>query len=474
MSEYRTKEEEIKARMVRTASRLWGQPNSSAESFDPLVGMLLGACSVEMGRVYNELESSQARILERLAGLLTPEVQRGPKAAHAILQARANEPVGDLSKEFHFYYQKKLPQRENSLKEEYTSVYFTPVANTRVFDARVAALASGNSIWSIDGSNEKSLIAQSRETRLGNGQAHSLATSIYIGIDISRRVKSLNGMSFYFDWPFSSDKTSLYQSLENSKLFLGTKELKLSRGFQTAESFDSLTSLKSLLENDLCRIEEREIAMLYHPRFLTINDESEISLDHDLKNHPQEFSDVFDASALKQFNQPLLWLRLDVFSPRADISKDIQCLLNCFPIMSRHLNEFSYRLQSNTNIIPLKVDGEVFYSMCSLRGSDNKPFVRNTTKDFTKSKSGTFLLRQGGIERFDKRDASELLNYLIDLLRDESAAFAVYGNDLISSNLRELNQMLNSLIQRVEHTEVNDEQLTYLVIKPIEEGDNVF
>jgi hypothetical protein len=83
-------------------------------------------------------------------------------------------------------------------------------------------------------------------------------------------------------------------------------------------------------------------------------------------------------------------------------------------------------------------------------------------------------LRQGGVQRFDTRTASELLKYLLDLLRDESAAFAVYGNDLLTNNLRELTQMMNTLSQKIEKVETNEENITYLIIKPKSESENLF
>ena len=45
------------------------------------------------------------------------------------------------------------------------------------------------------------------------------------------------------------------------------------------------------------------------------------------------------------------------------------------------------------------------------------------------------MIRQGGIARFDSRDARETIKHLIDLIRDERAGFAFLGTDLISSEL---------------------------------------
>lgn len=476
LSEYRTREEEIKARMMRNASKIWGQPNSSPDAFDPLVAMLLGACSTEVGRVYDELESSQTRILERLSSLLTPDIHRGPRAAHAIMHARSNEPVMELSKEFQFYAQKRLPQRENSTREEYGQVFFTPSLNTRLFDGRVRYLVHDQQISSIERVNERVKLLDGRSgVRLASRLSETHAYPLYIGIELSKRVKSIDGLSLYFDWLYSPEKVSNYQQLSYSRWFIGDKEIKGCRGIYNKDgTASSIDRLQVDIENDISRIDERDITALYNSRFMYLAGAEGIGIQEALVKYPSEFEQVFSSGELSELEDPLLWIRVEFTSPRVNILNDLVCCLNCFPAMARHLNEFSYRLHANTNIIPLKVNGESFYSICAVRGSDNNPYVQHSTKDFAKTRSGTYVLRQGGIERFDRRDAAELLHYLIELMRDESASFAVYGNDAINSQLRELNQMLNALTQRVEGTDVNDELLTYLVVKPSNDSDNVF
>jgi len=462
--------------MLRNAARIWGQPNSSLDAFDPLVGMLLGATSVEVSRVYNDLESSQSRVLERLSSLLTPDVFRGPRAAHAIGHARPQDPSCELSNEFHFYVQKRLPQREGSTREESAQVFFTPSIATKLFDAQVRFMAGGTSLYSIERINERVKISDSPSgVRLGSHLPDVQAQTLYIGLEVNKKLDSLKGMSFLFDWLYKTEKSQLFQALAHSRWFIGDRELRMETGVYNASEHASVVkNFEMDIENDICKIEERDITSLYNPRFITIVDDEKLDMEELLKLFPKEFEVVFESRNLKELKNPLLWLRVEFMNPRMDITDDMVSAVNCFPLVSRHLNEFSYRLQNNTNIIPLKVDGENFYSICAVRGSDNKPYTKNTSKDFFRTKTGSYMLRQGGVERFDRRDASEMLSYLIDLLRDESASFAVYGNELISGNLRELNQMISALYQRVGQVDLGDEQLTYLVVKPNNETENIF
>jgi hypothetical protein len=74
------------------------------------------------------------------------------------------------------------------------------------------------------------------------------------------------------------------------------------------------------------------------------------------------------------------------------------------------------------------------------------------------------MIRHGGIGRFDSRDAKETINHLIDLLRDERASFALLGTDLISSELKQLDQIISRLNQRLETINVSDDSNSYLLL----------
>lgn len=87
---------------------------------------------------------------------------------------------------------------------------------------------------------------------------------------------------------------------------------------------------------------------------------------------------------------------------------------------------------------------------------------------------GAYILRQGGVGRFDSRDAVEILNYLIELLRDENAAFTVLGTDMISSNIREMNQIIARLDQKLKDTSVQKENTNYLMLRALPNDETVF
>ena len=62
---------------------------------------------------------------------------------------------------------------------------------------------------------------------------------------------------------------------------------------------------------------------------------------------------------------------------------------------------------------------------------------------------------------------------MIDLLRDESAAFTVYGQEMLSTNLKELSQLLALVEQKIQRTVAEEHSLDYLILRSFQNQDNV-
>lgn len=462
--------ERIKARMMRNAADSWGQPNTTIESFDPLVAMIIGTCAIELEKVSNELQSSQSRVLERLAQLLTPYVLKGPRAAHAIAHLQSVEPNTMLPRTAQFYVQKRLPILEGTSREEFAQVFFTSCTDVKLWDAKVKYMVSGNEVQQINQVFEREKIIES------NSGKRFQPEILYIGIAINNRIDSLKDMAFYFDWPNNADKPNYYRLLPYTNVYLDTELLKTGQGVMPREYQDGgLGTFKLEIDDDIAELAERQLLENYYGRYIRITEKQNFPLSDSLRPYPSAFTDVFEPEDLRSFKDELLWIKME-FPPTSGYNAitDAVCALNCIPVMNRKLNEFTYRLQSGNNIIPLNSEDNHYFSLKSVKNLDSEDYLPAIGHEIHKESPGRFLLRQGGVQRFDTRTASELLKYLLDLLRDESAAFAVYGNDLLTNNLRELSQIMNNLAQKIEKHEVDEESVTYLIIKPKSESENLF
>ena len=60
----------IKRRMIQNASKIWGYTDTQdISSFDPLVGMILGALADEINSISGEIHKSDSRIIQKLLDL---------------------------------------------------------------------------------------------------------------------------------------------------------------------------------------------------------------------------------------------------------------------------------------------------------------------------------------------------------------------------------------------------------------------
>lgn len=68
----------------------------------------------------------------------------------------------------------------------------------------------------------------------------------------------------------------------------------------------------------------------------------------------------------------------------------------------------------------------------------------------------------------------ELLNNLIDRLRDESAAFSSLGNDFINVQINQINQALAMIENRIDLKGTKESPTQFLVVKPLRKNDTIF
>ncbi|MEM9987708.1 MAG: hypothetical protein AAF804_21675, partial [Bacteroidota bacterium] len=136
----------------------------------------------------------------------------------------------------------------------------------------------------------------------------------------------------------------------------------------------------------------------------------------------------------------------------AQLARDIlsrsSCLINCFPVLNRKLQEKIYNLSSTVNLFELESGGffhgvEQVVSSRMQREYVQLPFMRILDEFHTENRS--YALRYGGVNRFDSRDARNMLKNFIRYFREESYLFSALGRGVVSSNLASIEKALNDL-----------------------------
>lgn len=461
--------EQIKAKMLKSASQIWGAQSSDIAAFDPIVNILLGACAVELEKVYNEISSSNARVLERLSKLLLPDVNKNTQPAHGIIHAKPYSGNTILNRYSQFFFSKKVSAKESSVRENLIDVYLSPVVNTAVVSGTVKFLGTNSGLYEIEKTLWKEKFAKVSSNKINTKM-------LWLGIQVDKSEQELKNLSFYFDWIGSPFREKYLDYIPFTKWYHNKQELDYTIGIN---QITDNSHIESNFNYDSEFIVTQNILSYYKKRFVNIDISENLTKNSkNTEKYPEEFSLLYNEQDLQKINEEYLWIKV-IFPPfiTDEIIEQLICQINCVPVMNRKLNETIFRLHDadTFNIIPLKDknDDASFFSMESVKSSEGRPYVSSKISDLNELSHGNYVIRKGGVQRFDQRNAKEYLSYMVDLLRDESASFSVYGQEMLSSKLKELSESLAVIEQKIQRSTNDEHSIDYLILRSLQNQDNV-
>jgi len=455
----------IKNRMIRNASGIWGYADTEdINSFDPIVGMIIGALAEELHNISGEIKKTDARIVEKLFDLLISQDVFTHFPAHAILRAKPTQSHVIISDTYQFNHIKKIPK---TINEETVfmnkTICFTPTCDLKLFNGEVSYLAAGNQIYKISNHVKEPL---------ANAEIESIPdfSKLYIGLNLDSLIDKVDGLSLMFSIKNKQDEERFYSLISNARWKINNLSVSLRQGFEMPLDRSQQNNLWEIFrkESDISHKTCNYVNEFYRSKFMMIENHN-----YNLKNFmrsvaiPEEINRVFPAKIIESIPGDIIWIEIQLSQPVSpDILNDLTILMNCFPVVNRELNEFSQLLTRGINIIPLATD-DMFFSVKMI--SDSKGTMYKPLNSFSSENADEdyYILRQGGIGRFDSRNAQETIKHLIDLIRDERASFALLGADLISSEIKQLDQIISRLEQRLETSNISDDVNSYLLLNCI-------
>ena len=298
---------------------------------------------------------------------------------------------------------------------------------------------------------------------------------IWIGLEFGSDIESYEGLSLFFDLRSELYEETFYQTLARAKWFLNDIPVDFSCGYNIKHNAlkkndEALFSLDWDTSAKVCN----HVNRFYSKKFMTITGDPSVKDYMTRTSYPPSLNASFDDGALKEIKVQCVWIRLEFLQPLpVEVIENIFCSLNCFPVINRQLNKFTYSAKDQITIIPLKADN-AFFDMQSVSNSGGRKYSMKSFSRIKEMERGAYILRQGGVGRFDSRNATEILNYLLELLRDENAAFAILGADMVSSTLREMNQIIARIEQRLTETSVQKENISYIMLRSFPNEETVF
>ncbi len=450
--------DQIKDRLIRRAAETWGVDEMEIEySFDPIINIIFDACAHEFERVSDHIKTSRTRVTERLVDLLTPEVSVTAKPAHAIMHALPVDTAVEINDNTHFYHRKRMPLFEDGQRNSFKDFFFTPAGKFKISNCDLKYIASPEKIQEYSDHRSKNFLDQT--SFVGTPER----SVMYLAIKPGEGVENISKLLCYFDLLNFSQKELLLHHINISKWSINGKPLNVSTGYETShEKRDDYSSYINQSIQSKIQFYEAHVQEFYKKHFYCIEDTIEIK--DNLSYYPESFADFLEEEELKEFTEELLWIKITFSSViTASLLDNLHCHINCFPVINKKMNTTNRRLQPFFNIIPLEAGGDFFLDVHKVEGdTGNKYFVHDRSK--IDDERPQAYLRYGGVSRFDERDASDLLNYVLDLLKEDSVAFSAMGDDFINSNMKDLKQTMARVEQRVEQRNFVKNKIPYLII----------
>lgn len=461
--------EAINSRMLQNATRLWGV--KSVQMLDPFVKLLIDAFSTEVFKTNNEIQSVHGRILEKLAKLLTPSKYSHPNPAHAIAFSMPHEDREILMEHTEFFLKKQMNSFLKNESDRQIEMAFTPVDNIELIKAQTGLIIVGNTVYAIDEQLNKIPV-----TRFHADPENY--RKIKIGIDITNYTSEVfpESITLYCANPAFQNVEFVYELLPHISVTHNGISLSISQGLQVYHSQEKEGYENIFKEQSIEEKIKRDISNVYNHQFLHITGISPNmykGIELGLPKGLDDGSDVWEDYRYKKY----LWLELE-FPPQftGEILENFLFVLNAFPVYNRVWKKTEYALDIMGNNIPLKTESyEFFLYVDEVIDEQGKTYHEIPFTPTDHLGKGLYTVRKGGMERFTSRNATDLMAHIMELLRDEVAAFSLINRDKVKEVLGEISEKMKGMMKKVgiANRELQEE-VNYVIIEPLDDAAHTY
>lgn len=447
----------IKDRILRRAARIWGYNELVSEhAFDPIVNLLLSAFAAELEKLDYELENSRSRIMERILEVLFPEEVTGVVPARTLLQIDAlknNQPISLYNKFKAEHQQQNIYDPTNSIVRH---IDFCPTIEAKLTTARLKYIAYGNKMLEQESFFFEDIVSQSN-IPLPSGV-------MWIGLDVSD-AKTIEDLLLYITINNDYQKELFYHYLKQVKVTFNNKDYMLYQGYNTPQDLD-LSGIMKDNYNEI-KVLYDEVNRHFEPYFYTIK--GLLKTDVEPQVDEEKINSTGKGLFVNHFTQTeianeknIAWIKFEfseIIAP--EILQNVRVAINCVPVINNAHTEVTKRIKGRFNLFPIVGEG-VFLGLDYVK--DDFGNRLDTRKESNGVNDITAVLRRNGVSRFDSRNALELLHHILELIKDETAAFSSVINQSNVQELHQIHQNLASLEQTIKEQNITVSDNPYLVI----------
>jgi hypothetical protein len=366
---------------------------------------------------------------------------------------------------------KKIPYEMQ--KQGIKSVSFVPVSTIRLVSGKIKYLLQERYLSRVAENGDKTVMAQAG--RLDEKTNYTL----WIGLDLHPEVETLQHLSFFIDFPHATNKYQKYSVLPYSRWTAGTQTLDMTSGLpgnlnEDTEEREMSGGRPPFLKYDLLSQTDNNIADFYRMQFLTVaNDIKLATLGREAC--PQEIRGLFPET-LTASMEPCLWIKVVFHYITLQDMQDMVVHINAFPVANKTLYSSIYNCKGVSCIVPLPtLEGEYFLSVENVSDSQGREYNSIPYTAGRKMETGIYSIKRGDAERFDRRNAKEYLERLIDLLRSEASAFASFDTDNMRNIIADIQKGLANIETKYENSEMGKlETPNYLLFDVVNRDETLF
>ena len=411
---------EIKERILKFAMELWGINES--RNMDPVVDLLLDVFANETARLHQEIKASDSRLLHQLSRILIDSKWALPIPAHALMSVTPNNDENCiLNAEDHFYTEKFIFGKES------IQVFFTPLFNYPLVNAKLGIIAYGNTIKNVSEKNITSNLFLGRKEQIES-------YVVWLGFDINEEhLSETQEMTFCL----IPDNTSFVPFLQMTRFYdCAGKEIPAQFGLKVQDPFSNAHYFD-------------EIKNFYNDYYVKID---LADTDKSLKTLLQQFPSAKQTENIDT-SKRFFWIRLrlpEIFNSQ-DYLNSLDIYLNTYPVVNRKLVYKQHNFATNGRYIPLPCPkGNYFLNVRSICDNTGKEYI-NRQQQYEENPTGIFDLYFGNLERFDSDSAIDLINQIIQRIKEDGNAFSALNPDLLTAQLKELFSKLSEIEKSVEN-----------------------
>lgn len=433
---------------------------------DPLIHLLIGACASEAQEVYDAIQMSDNRLLQRLLQYILPECFHVPLPAVAIARAQARTSGCNMPNTHSLVF-----------KDADKELAFTPLFNTRLLNGKIRFIGTDTDV-----------VERTDEPSYNIEKAVQPVSRLLVGIETPEELTSLENIVFYIDWAGDAlEKRQLLSALSQSRWTCNGQHLTRQNGFLNAQEaywqnhFDPEKELTKRLNAQFKpHFHLITTADTLHPAQMTVSDVLKAWLDQS----PELGDNAKDTTARwTGVKGHFTWLRIDLPYRVAltDVERNLQFALNHFIIVNRTLKEkddTDTYFSNSLGIEAIRISPEkgLFHSIRSVVNQiKNEPIPPLPLAQLIQQKNNTaYSFRIGGVGRSDDYNAWERLSYLFSVFRQEQRQLELVerlGNILSLEELHEAVGELVSMQKAKQAGHAGPQIPVYLFVQP---GPNRF